>query len=63
MHAEEGRRLRELWNKKGNPPCEHLHLDKEYFGGMEGDKICMTCGETFTDTEVEELHNNRKNKN
>lgn len=55
MQQEEGQRLRDLWAKKGNPPCGHIRLDKEYIlGGDTGDRICETCGKLFTDTEVEQ---------
>ena len=63
MQDEEGKRLRYLWDKKGNPPCEHPQLDKEYHkGGDSGDRICTTCGKWFTPSEVEEIHNSRKTK-
>ena len=62
MQAEEGERLRKLWEKKGNVHCDHPQLDKEYYGGMEGDHICTTCGQCFTDGEVEQMRKERKLK-
>jgi hypothetical protein len=40
--------LREAWEAKGNPPCDHPKVDKEYHLGMQtGDKACLVCGESW----------------
>lgn len=45
---EKGAQLRKEWAEKGDPPCEHLVLDKEYYLGADtGDLICTTCGEVW----------------
>lgn len=53
MQADEAKRLRDRWVRKGNPPCEHLELDKEYYlGAQSGDYVCMTCGQCFREDEL-----------
>jgi hypothetical protein len=38
--------LRNQWEAKGNPPCDHPTVDKEYdLGGQTGDLACTVCGE------------------
>jgi hypothetical protein len=38
-------KLREAWAAKGNPPCDHPRVDKEYYlGSQTGDKVCLVCG-------------------
>ena len=45
MQANEGEYLRRLWAAKGNPPCPHPNVDKEYIWGADtGDDVCTTCG-------------------
>lgn len=37
--------LRRNWEAKGNPPCSHSSLDKEYYlGAATGDYACTACG-------------------
>jgi len=53
MQAEEARQRRERWQRKGNPPCDHPQLDKEYFlGANSGDYVCIQCGECFSPDEL-----------
>lgn len=48
MQMNEAQELREEWKKKGNPPCKHETLEKEYcLGAQTGDEICTKCGKTF----------------
>jgi hypothetical protein len=64
MQMDKARRLRAAWEKKGNPPCDHPNLDKEYMAGYDtGDKICTTCGKCFTPSEAEQYYKkNQKSK-
>ena len=46
MQYDEAERLRIEW---GGKPCDHNHVEREYFLGVQtGDWICTTCGEEFT---------------
>lgn len=39
--------LQREWKEKGNPPCNHPNIDKEYYlGAQTGDYYCVICGET-----------------
>jgi len=52
MQADKARDLREKWAAKGNPPCNHPELDKEYYLGADsGDQVCTICGKNFTPDE------------
>ncbi|GAA1246629.1 hypothetical protein GCM10009609_07670 [Pseudonocardia aurantiaca] len=52
MQMDEAKRLREEQAAKGNPPCGHPQLVKEYYLGTQtGDKVCTTCGEDFSEQE------------
>ena len=47
MQIEEGLELRRRWAKKGNPPCDHPQLAREYVRGANtGDVVCTTCGKS-----------------
>ena len=60
MQAKKAARLRRLWMDKGNPPCDHPELDKEYYlGAQTGDYVCTTCGQTFTPDEAEVIRKRR----
>jgi len=40
-----------------NETCNHPQLVREILGGMSsGDRVCTTCGETFSPSEQRELH-------
>ena len=44
MQMEKAAKLRRRWTAKGNPPCSHPRLDKEYYLGADtGDYVCTTC--------------------
>ena len=48
MKIEEAERLREEWERKGNPPCQHSRLAKEYyFDSDTEDEVCVTCGKIW----------------
>ena len=54
MQTKEATRLRKMWEAKGNPPCDHPNLDKEYYlGAQTGDYVCIACGESFAPSELE----------
>jgi hypothetical protein len=41
--------LQEAWKKKGNPPCKHPVVDREYsLGAHTGEMVCTTCGAYVT---------------
>ena len=45
MQLDKAEELRQEWEVKGNPPCEHPKTDREYIRGMNtGDTVCTTCG-------------------
>jgi hypothetical protein len=49
MQMAKANELREAWAAKGNPPCEHPSLDKEYHLGSDtGDVVCASCGECWS---------------
>jgi hypothetical protein len=55
MQMKQAIALRKRWEAKGNPPCEHPNLDKEYIEGFDtGDRVCTTCGKSFAPSELEQ---------
>lgn len=47
MQNSEANRLQEEWERKGNPPCDHPTIDKEYYlGSATGDYVCTVCGKS-----------------
>lgn len=45
MQASESMALMKAWEQKGNPPCDHPKIEKEYYlGSSTGDFVCTTCG-------------------
>ena len=48
MKWEDAEYLRKTW---GDKECSHPDVDKEYFGGMETDYVCTTCGKEFSRAE------------
>ena len=45
MQASKAAQLQQAWNAKGNPPCDHPRVEKEYYlGTATGDEVCTTCG-------------------
>lgn len=58
MQLSKARQLQAAW---GNKPCEHPFLEKEYnLGGDTGDKVCTTCGQSFSPDEVAQIKNKKK---
>jgi len=55
MQMKQASALRKHWKTKGNPPCEHPNLDKEYIEGFgTGYRVCTTCGKSFAPLELEQ---------
>ena len=45
MQLAQAAALRRDWEAKGNPPCEHPGVEKEYqLVADTGDEVCTTCG-------------------
>ena len=45
MQSKDAQKLRKA---RGNKPCSHPHLEKEYYlGSKTGDLVCTTCGMDF----------------
>ena len=60
MQMSEAETLRKRWARKGNPPCEHPKLDKEYIEGWDtGDKVCTICGKNFSPHELVEFEKHK----
>ncbi len=56
MQMNDAADLRKRWERAGSPPCDHPGTEREYYlGGHTGDRVCVTCGETFTPDEYEAL--------
>lgn len=48
MQISEVNELQAEWEAKGNPPCEHPQIVREfYYSTATGDKVCTTCGKVF----------------
>lgn len=48
MQMDDAEKLRAEWEAKGNPPCEHPQIVREFYRGTAtGDKVCTTCGKVF----------------
>ena len=51
-------KLKDSWNKK---PCDHPHLEKEYYvGAFLINWICTQCGQEFTIAQKFEMDEERK---
>ena len=45
MQYERAMELQKAWEAKGNPPCVHPKVEREYYlGANTGDEVCTTCG-------------------
>jgi len=56
MQTREAAERREEWGEK---PCNHDHVEREYYlGAHTGDYVCTTCGRDFTS--MEEVERDRK---
>lgn len=53
MQMNKSQELREAWQKKGNPPCEHNNTEQEhYLGTGTGEYVCTQCGKLFSFEEI-----------
>jgi len=42
MDVQDAEKIRKQW---GDKPCDHPHLEKEYYlGAATGDYVCTQCG-------------------
>jgi hypothetical protein len=56
MQSEDATKLQKAWEEKGSPECGHPGLDVEfYLGSRTGDKVCTTCGESFSPAELKAM--------
>ncbi|MEH7374467.1 hypothetical protein [Neobacillus drentensis] len=56
MQNSAARELKEEWKEKGNKPCSHPQIVKEYIlGSQTGDYVCSTCGYEGTKETFEKL--------
>lgn len=54
MQMTKALRLREDWKKKGDPPCDHPIIDREYYlSSHTGDSVCTTCGRIVDESETQ----------
>ena len=45
MQMKRAMELQRAWAAKGNPPCEHPAVEREYHLGSDtGDQVCTPCG-------------------
>ena len=53
MQMDEAFQLQATWKKSGNPHCDHLVVDREYYmGSPTGDSVCTTCGSYLNESET-----------
>jgi hypothetical protein len=53
MQMKDASRLQKEWENKGNPPCEHPYVEREYdLGSHTGDDVCTICGATVSETKT-----------
>jgi hypothetical protein len=51
-------KVKDAWGKK---PCDHPHLEKEYYvGAFLVNWVCTQCGKEFTIAEKLEMYQTRK---
>ena len=61
MQMDDAAELRRKWKAKGDPPCDHPHLDKEYYLGTQTmDYVCTRCGVSNSKEYFEKLKAERK---
>jgi hypothetical protein len=61
MEYSVAQKLKDSWGKE---PCEHPHIEKEYYAGaFLINYVCTQCGEEFTIAEKYELEDTRKAEN
>jgi transcription initiation factor IIE alpha subunit len=53
-------KVKEAW---GDKPCDHPHLEKEYYSGaFLVTWVCTRCGQEFTIAQKLEMYQTRKRK-
>ncbi len=53
MQFRDVQTIRQRWVAKGSPLCNHPYLEDEFIEGLPtGDRVCTTCGKTFTPAEL-----------
>jgi hypothetical protein len=58
MEYYAAQKIKESWGKK---PCDHPHLEKEFYSGaFLINYVCTTCGKEFTIAEKLEMDEQRK---
>jgi hypothetical protein len=58
MEYYAAQKIKELWGEK---PCDHPHLEKEYYvGAFLVNYVCTQCGKEFTIAEKHDLYLSRK---
>ncbi|MES9778960.1 hypothetical protein [Bacillus velezensis] len=45
LSPEEIDEIAKEWENKGNPPCDHSQIGREYTLGAHTDYACLQCGE------------------
>jgi transposase-like protein len=60
MEYYSAQKVKESW---GNKPCNHPHIEKEYYvGAFLINYVCTQCGKEFTVAQKFELNEERKIK-
>jgi hypothetical protein len=60
MEYYTAQKIKESWGKK---PCDHLHLEKEYYAGAYlVNWVCIQCGKEFTIAEKDDLEKEKGTK-
>ena len=60
MEYLEAQRIKAEW---GDKPCDHPHLEKEYYvGAFLTNYVCTTCGKEFTIPQKMEMYEIRRKK-
>jgi hypothetical protein len=58
MEYYAAQKLKDIWGKK---PCDHPHVEKEYYAGaFLINYVCTQCGEEFTIAEKNDMDEARK---
>jgi transposase-like protein len=60
MEYIDAQKIKAAWGEK---PCDHPHLEKEYYSGaFLTNYVCTLCGKEFTIPQKMELYEQRKKK-
>ena len=58
MEYSAAQKVKDAW---GNKPCDHQHIEKEYYvGAFLINWVCTQCGKEFTIAEKLEMDQSRK---